>query len=245
MLKKISLNASHLKMIAMVAMVIDHTTWLLFPGLQKSWYVLFLHAIGRLTAPIMWYLLAEGFHHSRNRMAYIRRLFVLALVSHFAYIFAFGLPLLPTGFLNQTSVIWSLALSVLLMYVLEIESLNNNIKIAIIVIFCFLSFPSDWSTIAMMAPVMIYQRRHNRISQMKMLMLWTILYSCIYYLLIDTTYGLLQLFTNMSIPLLLAYNGEKGSGTSINRFYYYFYPAHMIIIGLLRLLIYGNTSILF
>lgn len=40
-------------------MTIDHVTWLLFPGCQKVWWVIALHIIGRLTAPIMWFFIAE------------------------------------------------------------------------------------------------------------------------------------------------------------------------------------------
>jgi len=33
------LNSNHLKLIAIIAMTIDHLTWLAFPGCQKIWYV--------------------------------------------------------------------------------------------------------------------------------------------------------------------------------------------------------------
>lgn len=51
------LNSNHLKLIAITAMTIDHIAWLLFPGFQTNWYVLLLHIIGRLTAPIMWFFI--------------------------------------------------------------------------------------------------------------------------------------------------------------------------------------------
>ena len=53
------LNSNHLKIIAIIAMTIDHFTWLMFPGCQKIWYVMLLHIIGRLTAPIMWFFIVE------------------------------------------------------------------------------------------------------------------------------------------------------------------------------------------
>lgn len=242
---KQSLNSNQLKLIAICAMVVDHVTWLIFPGFQTKWYVLLLHAVGRLTAPIMWFMLSEGFYYTKNKKKYISRLFVFAILSHFAYKFAFGIPLGITGIFNQTSVIWSLALSALLMYILELETFKQSVKIVFIVIFCILSFPADWSTIAMMAPVMMYQRRNSGFNQVKNLVLWILLYTLIYILFIDTTYGLLQLFTCLSIPLIFMYNGTKGSGNFMKWFYYYFYPGHMILIGLLRLMMYGNVSILF
>ena len=47
-LSKIRLNANQIKLIAIIAMTIDHLTWALFPGLQTQWYVMALHIIGRL-----------------------------------------------------------------------------------------------------------------------------------------------------------------------------------------------------
>jgi len=37
-----------------------------------------LHVIGRLTAPIMWFFIAEGFHYTKNVKKYILRLFIAA-----------------------------------------------------------------------------------------------------------------------------------------------------------------------
>ncbi|MBQ1349994.1 MAG: conjugal transfer protein TraX, partial [Ruminococcus sp.] len=77
------LNANQIKLIAIIAMTIDHLTWALFPGLQTQWYVMALHIIGRLTAPIMWFFVAEGCHYTRNIKRYAGRLFLFAVVSHF------------------------------------------------------------------------------------------------------------------------------------------------------------------
>ena len=54
------LNSNQLKLIAIIAMTIDHLTWAFFPGYQKVWWVFSLHIIGRLTAPVMWFFIAEG-----------------------------------------------------------------------------------------------------------------------------------------------------------------------------------------
>lgn len=69
------------------------------------------HIIGRLTAPIMWFFIVEGYHYTHDVKKYTLRLFVLALVSHFAYNFCFGISFIPLkgGVFNQTSVAWSLA----------------------------------------------------------------------------------------------------------------------------------------
>ena len=38
-IKERGLNTGDLKLIAIVAMTIDHLAWLLFPGLQRVWFV--------------------------------------------------------------------------------------------------------------------------------------------------------------------------------------------------------------
>ena len=47
------LDSNQLKLIAIIAMTIDHLVWTLFPGYSTKWFVLIAHIIGRLTAPIM------------------------------------------------------------------------------------------------------------------------------------------------------------------------------------------------
>ena len=84
MMKK-TLNANQIKLIAIIAMTIDHLTWAFFPGTQAVWYVFCLHIIGRLTAPIMWFFIAEGCHYTHDKKQYVGRLFLFAVISHFAY----------------------------------------------------------------------------------------------------------------------------------------------------------------
>ncbi len=40
----------------------------------------------------MWFFIAEGCYYTHDRKKYITRLFILAVISHFAYDFAFGIP---------------------------------------------------------------------------------------------------------------------------------------------------------
>jgi len=241
------LNSNQLKLIAIIAMTIDHITWLLFPGLDTVWYVYILHIIGRLTAPIMWFFISEGYHYTHDVKKYITRLFVFAIISHFAYTFAFGIPFLPlsTGIFNQTSVMWSLAWSVVLIWICNNENTKSWIKWILIIIICFITFPSDWSTIAVMCPFFLYNHRNNFKLQARSIVFWTFIYSLVYFIFLNRSYGLLQIFTFLSIPVLYFYNGERGSIKGMKWFFYIYYPAHLIIIGILRLVLYGNISLIF
>ena len=179
-LAKKHLNGNQLKLIAIIAMTIDHLTWVMFPGMQAVWYVFALHIIGRLTAPIMWFFIAEGCFYTRNIWKYAGRLFIFALVSHFAYNFAFGIPLLPfsTGsFFNQTGVMWSLAWAVVLIAIFKSEKIPQWAKYLAIPVICVITFPSDWSCIAVMCPFFLYQHRGNFKAQAIDIVLWTLMYA--------------------------------------------------------------------
>ncbi|MBR3150112.1 MAG: conjugal transfer protein TraX [Eubacterium sp.] len=241
-LVKKGLNSNQIKMIAIVAMTIDHVTWLLFPGCQKIWWVMLLHAIGRLTAPIMWFFIAEGFHYTRNVKKYMSRLFIFAVISHFAYNFAGGISFIPNGFFNMTSVMWSLAWSVVLMVIFTSKSLPQWAKIALIALICFVTFPSDWSTVAAMCPVYLYLHRGDFKKQSITMLIWTAIYAAVYFFFIDKAYGLLQMCTLLSLPILKQYNGERGEWKGMKWFFYIYYPAHLFVVGIIRVLI-GNTSI--
>ena len=82
------LNSNAIKIIAILAMTIDHIAWMLFPGFPTEIIPIVLHIIGRITCPIMCYFIAEGYHYAKNRNKYTGRLFLLAFISHFAYVFA-------------------------------------------------------------------------------------------------------------------------------------------------------------
>ena len=73
------MNRTQLKLLAVAAMLIDHLAWAFVPldtPLAQG-----MHTVGRLTAPIMAYFLAEGYVHTRSFRRYALRLGVFALLS--------------------------------------------------------------------------------------------------------------------------------------------------------------------
>ena len=239
------LNSNQIKLIAIIAMTIDHITWAVFPGLQRVWYVFVLHIIGRLTAPIMWFFIAEGYHYTRNVKKYILRLFGFAIASHFAYCFAFGIPYMPlsTGVFNQTSVLWALAIAVVLLAVYDNDGISKWGKTAAIVIACIAAFPADWSSIAVMAPFFLYVHRDSFKLQARTIVLWSFIYAAVYFVFLDKVYGALQMFTFLTIPILACYNGERGKWKGM-KWFFYVYPAHLVLVGLLRIAINGNIPVI-
>ena len=240
---KRGLSSNQIKLVAIIAMTIDHLAWTLFPGYSTQWYVVLCHILGRLTAPIMWFFVAEGFHHTRNVGNYAKRLFLLALVSHFAYDFCFGISFLPSSLFNQTSVAWSLAWGLVLLCIYHSERFAPLQKTCAVFAVCLITFPSDWSCIAAMAVLFMGLEHGNFSRQMLWMMVWTFVYAAVYFFCIDRLYALIQLFTCLTIPLLKCYNGQRGSWKGMGTLFYFYYPVHLFLLGLLRLLLWGADSV--
>ena len=230
-------NGNQLKLIAIIAMTIDHLAWTLAPGYSTEWWVLLCHLAGRLTAPIMWFFIVEGWHYTHDVRKYTLRLFLLALVSHFAYNFCFGIPMLPFregSFFNQTSVAWSLAWGLALLRIHSNEKMASWLKFALTILICVISFPSDWSCVASMAILYMGVSRGDFKKQMVWMMVWSAVYALVYFLFLDRLYGLLQLGTCLTIPLLRCYNGRRGRWKGMGKLFYVYYPLHLALLGLLR-----------
>lgn len=126
-------DANTIKLIAVIAMTIDHVTWMIYPGYPKEFVPILLHIIGRLTCPIMCYFIAEGYHYTKNLNKYTVRLFLFAFISHFTYVFASMdfvnwksfIPFYYGSILNQTSVMWSLAWGVVMLRVVNCRSVQK------------------------------------------------------------------------------------------------------------------------
>ena len=219
-----SLDAFKLKMIAIAAMTIDHIAWLL--PLNNMAIPYFMHVFGRITAPIMWFMVAEGCLYTKNWKRYFTRMLVFAVISHFAYCFYEGYPY----HLLYTSVMWPLALSILLIKLLETDKIPALCKLLPIILLILGSIPSDWGVLALVMPAVLYFCRHSFKEQAAAIVISGIVAAII----TDTflPYKILQLFVCLSIPLLANYNKQRGEGNKW--FFYLYYPLHLIVLGVIN-----------
>ncbi len=74
---------------------------------------------------------------------------------------------------------------------------------------------------------------------MAWMMIWTTMYAAVYFFFIDKFYGIIQLGTCLSIPLLYCYNGERGKWKGMGKLFYAYYPAHLVVCGVVRILLWG------
>ena len=162
---RFSLNGNALKLIAIITMTIDHIAWMGIENYSQAEIPrqIVLHSIGRLTAPIMLFFVAEGYHYTRNYWKYLRRMALLAVVSHFAFCYFAQPSFNPFENLlfNATSIAWPLMWGLIFLKVWDTENFDIWLKVLITVAGCILTVTSDWSCAAPLAILMVGRNYGN------------------------------------------------------------------------------------
>ena len=240
---KRTLHANSIKLIAIIAMTIDHIAWVLFPGYSYGVVPLILHVIGRIACPIMCYFVAEGYHYSKNISRYTQRLFLFSFLSHFAYVFFSGnfidwksfIPFYYGDILNQTSVMWSLAWGLVMLRIANCPKIKAPVKYILIVGICLITFPSDWSCIASLCILAFGTNRGNLKKQMLWMVFYVVMFAAVYFFTLDKVYGILQTAVVLAIPVIAMYNGKLGRNPKANAImkyvFYIYYPLHLFVLG--------------
>lgn len=233
MIKK-TIDRNQLKYIAALAMLIDHIGMFFVDDTTLLGFIMRL--IGRLTAPIMCYFIAEGYYFTSSKLRYGARLFLFAVLSQFAYAFSHGMPFLTLDF----NVLYTFFICFLLIASYEKISVPILKGAAITVLFVLSSF-GDWGVIAPFWVLVFWIYRED--FKMKIL-------GFVFGVLIMTLAGIWmmlesdsswynqiwQLGSLMFIPLIMRYNNAKQyTGKFSKWFFYIFYPAHLIILALIDL----------
>ena len=241
-------TGNQLKIFAIIAMTVDHLTSVIIPGYDKTWWIVALHIIGRLAAPIMWFMIVEGYRHTRDVKKYATRLFIFSIVSHFAYNFCFGIPFIPfqTSVLNQTSVIWPLAWGVVALIINDETRCHIKTwqRILIMLGICAITFPSDWSCIAVLCIVGINRYYGNLKLQVREMVIYVFFYAAVYFFFVDKVYGAIQLLVVICVPFMMNYNGKRGTWKGMKWFFYAYYVGHLVICGIIRILLHGNIGVI-
>lgn len=181
-----------------------------------------LTAVGYFTAPCMCFFLAEGFDRTSNRKRYLMRLLFWACLSQPVYSLAIG------GGLNML-----FTLSVCLL-VLEASMLQDKVMRCMICgVFILATAWMDWPVLAPVFTLLFYYETG----------LLPFLLSYLFYVLISILvmgagfnaflYGIPILISGMILTRM--YNGKKGNVPKW--FFYLFYPAHLILLYLIKLFI--------
>ena len=228
-----SLTSNQLKIIATLAMILDHCVVVFIPQ-DLSLYPL-LRLPGRLTAPIMCFLVAEGYYHTSDLRRYMGRLLKMAIISHLPFVLCFGFH--PLKFWLATDVMWSLLLGLISLAIYYSSCYAAWRKILLIGLCCLLAYPADWNYIGVLWILYfgLYQ------GDFKKQMLSFALIGIIVFLIPDLYHfgweRMHQFGIFLAIPLLYLYNGKRGRKSRLIKWgFYVFYPVHLVLLELLRLL---------
>ena len=115
--------------------------------------------------------------------------------------------------------------------------IKNWLKKIIVFISICAAFPADWSSPGALAILYMGRNRGHFKRQMILLILCIAMYSIGYFIFLNKVYGLLQMFIILAIPILSQYNGQRGNWKGMKWFFYFYYIAHLTILGLIRIFI--------
>lgn len=225
----IALNSNALKLIAMLAMLIDHVGLYLFPT------VLVMRMIGRIAFPIFAYMIAEGCRYTRNRFRYLVGIAGLGVICqivmtvatrslHMGILLTFSLSIAiiyaTDAFLAQRTPLRGGVLATILLAV---------IFVAVVMPYLLEShnFKLDYDIFGVMLPVLLYYAR----GRMPKLLTATAL--LLIHALLSNYVQLCALF---AIPLLFFYDGTRGRAR-MKYLFYIFYPLHLAVIYLIKIII--------
>ncbi len=221
------MNRNRLKYLAVLAMLLDHIAWAFVPTVSLPGQL--MHAVGRLTAPVMLFFLAEGYVHTGSLPRYAGRLALFALLSWVpCSLFENGT--WPTAYFGM---IFTMLLGLAAIRVWD-SGWSPQGKAAVIFALCILSFFGDWTILGVLWPLIFFVFRDDEKSK------WlaytaTALCFCIIALAGSGTRQLFQFGALLAPPLLLRYNGEPGSRAPFHKwFFYVFYPAHLLLLWWLK-----------
>ena len=227
------LTANKLKIIAALLMFFDHFVTVFFA--HNEMISLVFRLLGRTAAPVFCFFIAQGFYHTSNVKKYMLRLLVLAAISHLPYDLAFGLSIF-----RYTSVVWPLALGLIALSVFKSEKIHLLLKILIIAACCALSYTANWNYVAVLW-VLAFGVFHGNIKrQMAAFCLIGIVLH-----LVPQFYRFgffherfpqwFQLGIFLALPVLAMFNGQPGRKSKfMTWFFYVFYPAHLLLLYLLK-----------
>ncbi|MGM9548649.1 MAG: TraX family protein [Faecousia sp.] len=224
----VGLTGNQLKILALVAMTCDHV------GLQLLPRLTILRIIGRLAAPLFAYMIAEGCRFTRHRGRYLGRMLGMAALCQTAYFFA-------TGSVYQCIFV-TFSLSICLIYAIENAVKHRNaasvllaaVTFAAVCFICVIlprilthtDFAVDYGLWGVMLPVLVYA---GRTKEEKLAL------SAAGLCLLGFHYGGIQWWALLSLPPLMLYNGRRGKW-NIGKFFYFYYPIHLVVIYGLSLL---------
>jgi len=233
------LSAFALKIIALTAMIIDHTGDVYALAIPDSFS---LRLIGRIAFPLYAFLIAQGCRHTRDIKKYMLRLGVFALISEIPFDLCFEYPYAWLSF-DYQNVFFTLFLSVLAVYAFTSAKGTKFFILGIFAVpacaFAAEQMKTDYGAAGVLTIFFIYIAAENKIAQalamaagMAAIYLPNLSYR-IYLFNYQISVGLMAyVFSLIPVVLVMFYNGKRGP--KLKYFFYAMYPAHLLVLAALQ-----------
>ena len=229
------INSFTLKVIAIIGMTSNHFAHLFSAQLSFE-LTCFLYSLGGLAFPIMAFLVSEGYRFTSNLKKYALRLLLFALVSQIPYWLFLG----PEG-----NVLFTLLLGISVMYLYDTLA-NRVVFWALFVLALLMGLVLDWGTLGVLMIFLFHtlKGKHERIIIPIVLVILGLglpqLGSFVSTQDVQHLPPVLYVFAgcSLTIPLLLFYNSERGM--PLKYFFYAYYPAHILVLGLIKGIVIGE-----
>lgn len=234
------MNRQQIKLLAIAAMTIDHIALVFVPSSSILYYMMRL--IGRLTAPLMAFMLAEGYRHTRSRPKYLLRLVIFALISQpFYFRLAFGrVPKSILEYCTHWNVMFTLAVALISLMLLE-SKISSVPRLILVCVCISLAQFGDWSY---MIPVWVIifhvfrddKRRSAALFTLVSLVLQTTIWLPQYDSFAAFSY---QYGTLLALVPIMLYNRKRDNvfHMNLNRwFFYVYYSLHMSVLLMTKIL---------
>lgn len=239
------LNRDAIKYIAMFTMFLNHVAnFFLDPGT-----VLFtiLVDIGYFTAPVMCYFLVEGYHYTRSKKKYARRLAVFALISELPFCLAFSEVYTGEKIISFCGFNMIFTLFLCFCILLAIDYVQNDLlQIFLIAGLFVLSLFSDWALVAPLFTVLFARAGKDKRRIKNAYLTGAGLFAIMNFnpgtglsgILIGLVYALMSAVGILAAGAVIVwlYNGKRMEHrkTFSKWFFYWFYPVHLLILGIIR-----------
>ena len=218
---KFGLTATHLRILALFLMLLDHLWATVVPGNNWMTYV------GRMAFPIFAFQAAQGYHHTHDFKAYCKRLLIFAAISEIPFnLMMMGSPIFP---FHQNVML------TLLFGLLACRAYDRKRFLAMVGWICLgaITF-CDYGSLGVVTVLIFHIFREQKLGQLLMLIAINFFGYEGQHLLLGQAEIPVQAFAILAIIPIFLYNGEKGKGgKALQIGSYVFYPLHMLILGLL------------
>ncbi len=211
------IDRSVLKWIAVLTMVIDHVGAILFP--DQIW----MRVIGRVAFPVYAYCLAEGFRYTSDYRRYLGRLALFAILSEIPFDLAFyGVPF---SFAHQ-NVFFTLTLGLILLWVLERFREQLLLCAGAFMVLCFLAqaLHMDYGAGGLLMVFAFYLAQQGTSPWIG----WGIF---VFINLFGYAGGVQWAAILALLPIGL-YSGKAGKKKQ--RFFYWIYPLHLLLLWVIE-----------